>query len=226
VPRLGSLNLHASLLPKYRGAAPIAWAIFHGEEETGVTVIRMTPKVDAGDILLQARTPIGPEETAGELQARLAAMAADLVVQAVEGAVQGTLPARPQDPTLATRAPKLRKEMGLIHWNRTARQIVNQIRAFQPWPGAYTYWEPRPGKVVRLLIHRARLSQSEPGGRIQAEPGVIVQVRPTLLVQTGGGPLELLELQPEGKRIMTAEEFVRGYRLEIGQRMGSKPQED
>src|SRR5262245_11416637 len=136
----GGINVHASLLPKYRGAAPIAWAIYHGEKQTGVTIIQMTPQLDAGGMLLQEAVDIGPEETSGELEARLAPLGAKLALQAIEQIASGTAKPIQQDKSQATKAPKLKKEDGLIDWNQNAWQVFNQIRAMQPWPTAYTFF--------------------------------------------------------------------------------------
>src|SRR5262245_22812820 len=130
----GGINVHASLLPKYRGAAPIAWAIYHGETRTGVTIIKMSVNLDAGDMLAQEATDIGPEETAGEVEARLAPLGAKLALQVIEQIAAGTARGSQQDKSQATKAPKLKKEQGLIDWTRTAQQVCNQVRAMQPWP--------------------------------------------------------------------------------------------
>src|SRR5581483_5205266 len=141
VPAHGGINVHASLLPKYRGAAPIAWAIYHGETVTGVTIIRMSTGLDAGDMLAQRSTPIGPDETAGDVEARLALVGAELSAEVVARLAAGEKVAGvKQDKSLATKAPKLKKEDGAIDWARRAEQVCCQIRAMHPWPTAYTYW--------------------------------------------------------------------------------------
>ena len=150
--RLGGINLHASLLPKYRGAAPINWAIYHGETETGVTVIHMTPRVDAGPCVAQAATPIGPDETAAELEARLAELGAWFVRRAIDGSERGTLEALPQDAALASKAPRLKKTDGLIDWSRPAAAIKNHVRAMEPWPKTYTFWHRPSGAPMRLIL--------------------------------------------------------------------------
>ncbi len=149
--RLGGINVHGSLLPKYRGAAPINWAIYHGETETGVSVIHMTPQLDAGPVVAQARTPIDPDETAEQLERRLAQIGAWLVRRVLDAFEAGTLEALPQDPALASKAPRLKKTDGLIDWTRSALGVKNQIRAMQPWPKAYTFWH-RPGSAPARLI--------------------------------------------------------------------------
>ncbi|MBI3467198.1 MAG: methionyl-tRNA formyltransferase [Planctomycetes bacterium] len=223
VPRLGGVNLHASLLPKYRGAAPVNWAIYHGETVTGVTVIRMTPRVDAGAILLQAQTPIGLDETASDLEVRLAELGAPLVGQAIDGLAVGTLLGRKQDRSQATQAPKLTREHGLIDWTRTAAGVCDQVRAMQPWPMAYTFFRRGGSGTVERLIIEGTLcepSSSLPGRR--SEPGMIaVGDDPgSLVVEAGDGFVRILRLRPAGKRSMTAEEFMRGHRAQPADRFG------
>jgi methionyl-tRNA formyltransferase len=222
VPPHGGINVHASLLPKYRGAAPIAWAIYHGETRTGVTIIRMSVSLDAGDMLAQEALDIGPEETTGEVEARLAPLGARLALQVIEQIQNGTAQGRKQDPSQVTKAPKLKKENGAIAWNRSASQVCCHIRAMQPWPTAYTFWH-RPGQpAFRLLVLRATQrprAASEPA----AQPGeVLVPGDPKRLVVAAGegGVVEIVELQPAGKRRMTAEEFLRGHKPHAGDRLG------
>jgi methionyl-tRNA formyltransferase len=226
VPPLGGINVHASLLPKYRGAAPIAWAIYHGETETGVTIIRMTTGLDAGDMLAQEAVEIGPEETAGEVEARLAPLGAWLALEVIGRMEAGPVEGRKQDLSHVTKAPKLKKENGLIDWSRHAREVRNQIRAMQPWPTAYTFLH-RPGQPpLRLIIHRASWYKNT----LPHLPAGAVILRPDheheLHVAAGsendriGSELEIHELQPAGKRRMTAEEFLRGRRPQPGDRLG------
>ena len=223
VARLGGVNLHASLLPKYRGAAPVNWAIYHGETVTGVTVIQMSPQVDAGGILLQAETPIGPVETADELEVRLAEVGAPLVCQAIDGLATGTLQGRKQDRSQSSRAPKLKKEHGLIDWTRSAAQISNQVRALQPWPMAYTYRHQASGNPLeRIVIERASPHDLMHHAERPTEPGSIVAADGfRLLVQAGDRPVCIERLRPAGKRSMSAEEFLRGHRVQPGDRFGS-----
>ena len=152
--RLGGINLHGSLLPKYRGAAPIQWAIYHGETETGVSVIHMTPRLDAGPVLVQRRLTIGPSETAAELEPRLAELGAEAIDASLVLLRQSDAltPSLPQDPSLASRAPRLKKSVGKINWSRSATAIFNQVRALQPWPKAFSYWHPPTGTPVRLIF--------------------------------------------------------------------------
>jgi methionyl-tRNA formyltransferase len=209
IPRLGGINLHGSILPKYRGAAPVARAIQDGEAETGVTVIRMTPRVDAGGMLSIARTPIGPNETAGELEDRIAALGAPLVIDAIEALAAGSATFLPQDASAVTKAPKLKKDDGRIDWSLPAQTIHNLVRAMQPWPIASTEWERSPGKPVRLIVHETRVEDG------QGEPGRVIEAKgDRLVVAAGEGTIRLVRVQLEGKKAMGAEEFLRGYRAE------------
>jgi methionyl-tRNA formyltransferase len=148
--RRGGVNLHGSLLPKYRGAAPINWAIYHGETESGVTVIHITPQIDAGPCIAQARTAIGPDETAAELEVRLAELGAGLMCEAIDLLEEGRQQALPQDAALAGKAPRLKKSDGLIDWRRPAAAIKNHVRAMEPWPKTYTFWHRCDGPPLRL----------------------------------------------------------------------------
>src|SRR4051812_14841045 len=154
IPTQGAINVHGSLLPKYRGAAPVAWAILNGEAETGVTIIRMSAGLDAGDMLAKASIPIG-DETAGELEAKLAPLGARLAVETIQRMKAGPVTGEKQDPKLVTKAPKLTKEMGLIDWTKPAEQVCRQVRAMQPWPTAYTYLHRAGKEPLRVIIVRA-----------------------------------------------------------------------
>jgi methionyl-tRNA formyltransferase len=217
VARLGGLNLHGSLLPKYRGAAPINWAIYKGDAETGVTVIHMTPRVDAGPTLAQARTPIGPDETAVELERRLAEMGAPLLVKTIDDIIAGRIASLPQDPSQKSPARRLCKSDGAIDWSRPAAAIKNQIRALEPWPRTYTFWQPPGRAAIRLILGRSAVIDV---GVESAAPGTVVRTGAELVVATGEGGLQLHELQPAGKRILSAAEFLRGYAVKEGQRFG------
>jgi methionyl-tRNA formyltransferase len=208
IPRLGSINVHASLLPKYRGAAPIQWAIARGESETGITIMRMSEQMDAGDILLQRSTPIGAEETGGELHDRLAVLGAETLRQALDLLRQGRLSPTPQDAAAATIAPLIQKDDGRIDWTRPAVELARRVRAFNPWPSAFTRHRGR-----LLKIHRARPLAAPARGT----PGTIERADTVLAVATGDGQLELLELQWEGRRRLAAAEFVRGGGLAAGE---------
>jgi methionyl-tRNA formyltransferase len=214
----GGINVHASLLPKYRGAAPINWAIYHGEKQSGVTIIRMSIALDAGDILAQEATEVRPDETAGELELRLAPLGARLATTVVERiAANETIPGAKQDRSLVTKAPKLTKEHGLIDWSRTAEQVHNQVRAMQPWPTAYSFLHRTGQPPVRLIIMRTRVAASA-----GLQPGVVRtdSTLKQLFVECGEGVVEITELQPAGKRRMAAAEFLRGNTLPAGARMG------
>ena len=212
--RLGGINLHGSLLPKYRGAAPIQWAIYHGETETGVSVLHITPQLDAGPVIDRRRTPIGPAETAAELEPRLAELGAVAVESALaELEIFEIASAVVQEPSLASKAPRLKKSDGLIDWRRPAAAIFNQVRAFQPWPKSFTFWQPPDGPPVRLILDTVvPLSPAE-----AAPPGTVVVADKQLIVACGEGRLEIHQLQPAGKRVLPAAEFLRGYPVRLGQ---------
>jgi len=210
VPTHGSINVHGSILPRYRGAAPIAWAIIRGETETGITTFQMDPGMDTGDMLLHETTPIGPDETAGELSGRLAEIGARLLLQTLDSI--DSLPRIPQDPALATLAPRLRKEDGWLRPAEPARDLVNRVRGCNPWPGA-ALMTP----VGRLLIWRARAMPGPGSG----DPGTLVTLPTgaTLAVATGEGLLLPLEVQPESRKAMAWPDFLRGARLGPGGRL-------
>jgi methionyl-tRNA formyltransferase len=229
VPPHGGINVHASLLPKYRGAAPIAWAIYHGETRTGVTIIRMSVSLDAGDMLAQEAIDIDPYETAGEVEARLAPLGARLALQVIEQIQNGTVQGRKQDPSQVTKAPKLKKEHGLIDWNRTAEQVCDHIRAMQPWPTAYTFFHRQGKSPTRVIVSRATIPRDVliclPDQWVKHhKPGTALMFpEPTRLTVESGdelGLVEILELQPAGKKRMTAAEFLRGHRLQEGDHFG------
>jgi methionyl-tRNA formyltransferase len=211
LPPFGNINLHASLLPKYRGAAPIQWAIAKGETVTGVTTMRIDAGLDTGDILLQKEVPIAPDDTAETLAPRLAAIGADLLVETLWGLQARTIPPRPQDHSKATLAPILEKEDGRIDFHLTAGEIINRLRGFQPWPGAFTSFR---GKNLSVWAAKPA-SRSLPERELLAESG-------HLFVGCGRGTaLELLEVQPEGKRRMPAHDFVHGYQPRGAEKLGT-----
>jgi methionyl-tRNA formyltransferase len=223
VPPLGGINVHASLLPKYRGAAPINWAIYHGEAQSGVTIIRMSISLDAGDILAQEAIDILPDETAGELESRLGPLGAKLAIDIVNKLAQGPVPGRPQDKSLVTKAPKLTKEHGLIDWSRTAVGVCNQIRAMQPWPTAYTFLHRAGLEPVRLIVHR--VSPLPTGGEGPGVRGLGAVFADNLKLFAHCGDctsIELLELQPAGKRRMSAQDFLRGNPIPPDARFGGE----
>jgi methionyl-tRNA formyltransferase len=210
LPPLGNINLHASLLPKYRGAAPIQWAIASGETVTGVTTMRINAGLDTGDILQQQQLAIAPNDTAETLAPRLAAIGADLMVDTLRGLQSGTIHPRPQDNAQATLAPILKKEDGLIDFSRSATDISNRIRGFLPWPGAHTKFR---GKTLQII--KARPTTGElPPAELHADSNRL---------QVGCGhntSLELLEIQLEGKKRTSAPDFLRGYRPHPGEKLG------
>lgn len=221
--RLGGINLHASLLPKYRGAAPINWALYHGERETGVTVIHMTPRVDAGPCVAQDRTPIGPDETAVEVEARLAETGAALVRRTIDSMEAGTLATLPQNASQACKAPRLKKSDGQIDWTRPAAAIKNQIRALQPWPKCFTTWRREGGEPLQLIVGPVQVA-AQPGGP-PAAPGTVLEAQgDRLLVATGDGAVAMSWLQPAGKKPLPVAVFLNGYHVKPGQRFG--PEDD
>lgn len=208
VPARGSINVHASLLPRYRGAAPIAWAIIRGERETGITTFQMDAGMDTGPMLLQRPMPIGSEDTAGELAVRLAALGAEVLLETLDRLA--TLVPRPQDSRVATLAPRLRKEDGLLEWTEPAAALAARVRGLNPWPGAATL-----GPGGRLLIWRARAIAG--GG----EPGVLTAADGRLAVGTGAGLLVPIEVQPENRGTMDWDAYLRGARLGPGAPFGA-----
>lgn len=213
---LGCVNVHYSLLPRHRGAAPMQWAILRGEAVTGVTTMRLVAEMDAGPVLLAEEVAMEPGETAASLEAKLVPVGAWLLVQTVAGLGRGTLAPRPQDPAAATFAPMLRKEHGVIDWSRPAGEIERQVRAFNPWPSAFSYWR---GK--RIKVHGARLGAAGDGA---AAPGtVVVASADGVRVSTGAGALVLTELQLEGRKRMAADAFLRGVGLREGMRFEPPP---
>jgi len=213
LPKLGSVNIHASILPELRGAAPIQWAIARGYEETGVTLMQMDEGMDTGPILLQKTTPINAQETAGEMGVRLAEMGADLLREGLPLLERGELSPIDQDHSKATYAPLLTKADGLIDWSITSGEIANRVLGFAPWPGTHT---TRTGN--RLLVTRALAMEEEN----EAPPGTIVSAGAEgIQVACGNGTLNVLAVKPGGKREMEAGEFLSGYKVEIGEILGS-----
>jgi methionyl-tRNA formyltransferase len=210
LPPLGNINLHASLLPKYRGAAPIQWAIALGETLTGVTTMKIDAGLDTGDVLLQAQIPIALHDTSETLSPQLAAVGAKLTVETLRGLENGTLHPRPQDDSQATLAPILKKEDGLIDFSRSASEILNRLRGFQPWPGAYSRFRDKGLHVWQAVTFERPLAPSQ----LQVEGDHL------LVGCAQGTTLRLLELQVEGKKRSSAADFIRGYRPESGERLG------
>jgi len=208
IPARGSINVHASLLPRYRGAAPIAWAIIRGERETGITTFQMDAGMDTGPLLLQRPTPIRPEETAGELAERLAVLGAEVLLETLDRL--DTLVPRPQDFRTVTLAPRLRKEDGLLDWTEPAEALAGRVRGLNPWPGAVTL---APGG--RLLIWRARAI----AGR--GDPGMLTAADGRLAIGTGAGLLEPIEVQSENRRAVDWDAYLRGARIGPGAPLGA-----
>jgi methionyl-tRNA formyltransferase len=210
LPRFGNLNVHASLLPKYRGAAPIQWAIAQGEVVTGVTTMRIDAGLDTGDILLQGEIPITPEDTSETIAPKLAALGAKLMVETLSGLQAGTLQPHPQDDSRATIAPILKKEDGHIDFSRSANEIRNRLRGFSPWPGAFTSFH---GKTLHIWKARP-VAIVTPPGNLRVEGN-------SLLVGCGANSsLELFEVQVEGKKRMSVQDFLNGYRPKAGEHLG------
>jgi len=199
----GIINVHASLLPKYRGAGPIQWAIVRGETRTGVTTMRINAGLDTGDMLLKAETEIGPDETAVELGKRLAVMGAGLLVETLDGLQAGRIVPEPQDHAHATLAPLIKKEDGVINWVCSSKSIHNQVRGLQPWPGAQTRFRGLPLQVLKTRV----AGQGSAGA-----PGSIASLKPPV-VHCGEGLLELVEVQLEGRKRISAADFANGQRL-------------
>jgi len=213
IPARGAINLHASLLPKYRGAAPINWAIINGESETGVTVFQIRPQVDTGAILSQQIVKITPDDTAGSLAERLALEGAELLVATLDGLEAGRLQGRPQDETLATPAPKIFPELGEIDWYKDAMTLKFLIHGLAPEPGAFTFWRGRRLKILKA----ATMPESA-----TAEPGTLVlRDKNSIGIQTSQGLLLPLELQLEGRRLLPVREFLSGFNGRVGERFAA-----
>jgi len=210
LPPLGTINVHGSLLPRYRGAAPVQWAVLNGDAETGITIMQMDEGMDTGDILLPGRLAIEPDDTAGSLAVKMAELGGRLLVEALEKLKAGNLPPQKQDESLVTLAPPLSKELSAIDWRRSAREISCQIRGLDPWPMAHTTLE---GKWLRLF------SPLISPGPVREAPGTLCRVNKAgLLVATGEDYLRLGEVQLEGSKRMSADAFLRGRPLEAGLR--------
>jgi len=217
VPRLGMINVHASLLPTYRGAAPVHRAVIAGDRETGVTIMRVVKALDAGPMLAAARRAIGPDETSDVVERELALIGARLLVTSVDDVAAGRAIETPQDDAQATYAHRLTKDDGIVDWSRRAEALHNQIRGLHPWPHASTYARGR-----RLILLRSHVPAACPPAA--SRPGAIVEAHgDRLTVATGDGLLQLLEVQPEGKRAMTARDFLAGRLLAVGDRLAPAP---
>jgi methionyl-tRNA formyltransferase len=217
IPKFGCLNVHTSLLPKYRGAAPIQWAILNDEKETGVTIMRMDAGLDTGDIISQRSTPIDPADNAETLHDRLAGMGARLLVEVIPEYVMGRLLPRKQDAEGSSYARKITKEDGHLAWTMPSRAVWNRVRAFTPWPGAYSFWRPTlDAKPLLLKIWDSQVAEWAAG-----EPGTILTAEgPDLMIACGAGALRIFSLQREGGRRLSTQEFLNGNQLAVGQRLG------
>jgi methionyl-tRNA formyltransferase len=208
LPKYGAMNIHASLLPKYRGSAPIAWAILNGEKKTGITTMLMDEGMDTGDILLQSEISIHEEETTEALHDRLASLGAQLLSETLEKMKRGEIHPTPQDHSKATYAPVLKKEDGRILWIKGAEEIDRQVRAFHPWPGAYTEWQ---GQILK--IYKGEVTEGKAAGKA----GTVLWVGTDFIeIETGKGSYVLKEVQLEGKRRMSAREFLSGHPVQAG----------
>jgi methionyl-tRNA formyltransferase len=213
--RLGGINVHGSLLPKYRGAAPVAWAIWRGETVTGVTIIRMTTGLDAGEMFAKESLAIGEQETAGELEARLAPLGARLAVETIHRLSEGPVSGETQEPAQVTKAPKLTKEHGAIDWQKPAAEVCRQIRAVQPWPTPYTFLNSVGKPTQRVLILRAETRDDSLG-----PAGLILVEGSTLRVAAGSGSIVVEMIQPAGKNRMTAAAWLNGRPVRSGDQFG------
>jgi methionyl-tRNA formyltransferase len=218
IPPLGCINVHGSLLPRLRGAAPIQWAVIRGDRETGVTTMFMDAGMDTGDIILQAREPVTDEDTAGSVTQRLAPLGARLLAETMELLARGGAPRQAQGPALATYAPMLKREDGFIDWTQPAAAIRNRIHGCNPSPGAVTLRDGRPVKLWRARVVGELPSALGPG------PGTVVRLDPGGPIVAGGvGAVQLCELQPESRPRMSGDDYLRGYPLTPGQRFTSCP---
>ena len=210
----GCVNVHASLLPKYRGSAPIQWAIIDGEEVTGVTTMQMDEGLDTGDMLLKTEIPVEPKETGGSLFDKLAQAGAKLCVETLEALQNGTVTPIPQGETTTAYAKMLDKQLGDINWNKTAVEIERLIRGLTPWPSAYTNWNEKVMKIWDAEVSDIDVEMED------AKPGTIVKVeKDAFYVQTGEGLLKVCELQIPGKKRMDAGAFLRGYQVKVGEEL-------
>ena len=214
LPPLGCLNVHPSLLPRYRGPSPVASAILNGDPTTGVTIMQVDEGMDSGPIVAQQATPIGPDETTVELTARLFTMGAELLIQELPRWQRGETEAQPQNDSLATVTTRLTKEDGEIDWSRPADYIARHVRAYQPWPGSFTHWSGKVLKIEEASAGHQHALSSQP-------PGQVVAVSNGVVVTCGDGVLELKSVQLEDRRAGTAHDFVHGYPAFLGSRLAS-----
>lgn len=217
--RLGGINLHGSLLPRYRGAAPVQWSVYNGDSVTGVSVIHMTARLDGGPVIGVVSEEIGENDTAETLEKRLSELGVPAVLESIAKLEQWDGESKlgiQQDPAEATKAPRLKKAMGAIDWGRSAVEIRNQIRAFQPWPGCFTSFERSPGKEQRAIIAWVEVVPNA-DAKVGSVPGTTISVaKDHLWIQTGDGVLSVTQIQPVGKRVLAIDEFLRGYPISEG----------
>ena len=212
IPRFGMINVHASLLPKYRGAAPVHRAVISGDDQTGVTIMRVVKELDAGSMFAKVIRPIGPEETSDVVETALADMGADLLLTVIDQIASGTAREEPQDETQATYAPRLTKEEGLIDWTQSASRIHNRVRGLYPWPHAYTFLNG-----TRLIVLRSAVATRNAGASVSSPGTIRLATSEAVHVATGDGELAILEVQPEGRRAMRVHDFLLGHRLAPGE---------
>lgn len=217
LPKFGCVNIHASLLPKYRGASPIQWAVINGDEETGITTMQMAAGMDTGDILETAVIKLDKKETGGSLFDRLSLMGGDLILSTLDKLEAGTIQAVPQDDEQATYVKKIPKSMGEIDWTMSAVAIERLVRGLNPWPSAYTHWNGKMLKIweAEVLPQSADAKKGEPAEVFEAD-------HDTFTIQTGDGVLKICSLQLEGKKRMDVASFLRGYPVEVGSRVGKE----
>ena len=221
LPPKGCLNVHGSLLPKYRGAAPIQWAVINGESETGVTIMVMDVGLDTGDILEQAVIPISVEDTAGDVAGRMAEIGGVLLIPTLKRWMAGTIDVQGQNDSDATLAPILKKEDGLLDWSQSAITLANRIRGLSPWPGGYTFVKGERWGVWRVQVEEAEGSSELSLDNTDPEPGTIIGVtKHGIQVQTGHGVLRLLDIQPANKKRMAVANYLAGHRIEVGTCLG------
>lgn len=216
LPRLGCVNTHASILPRYRGAAPIQWALAEGETETGVVLMRMNEGLDTGDVLFEKRLPIAPDDTGGSLHDKLFQLGAEAIREGLPRYLAGELIPVPQDHARATLAPMLEKVHGRLDFTRSAPELERRVRAFEPWPGTFTFLAPNGQELLKVT--KARVSE-RPHGTEAASPGTVIAARPLLVACGGDTALELVEVQPQGRTRMAGGDLVLGRKVAVGQRL-------